>query len=152
MLFVTQPKLQIMCLHVLRQLHRLLLVWGQMVNVMAIAVVPVSLPLSKCVVCVQCAAVCVCVVSCVVALCVCGRSVCVGVLWPCASESVLCVFVYVWFLYGVARRKPPSLDSKLLRVCGQNAPVHSLSRACAVVGTCATVSRSPLGALMSSKS
>ena len=26
-LFVTQPKLQIMCLHVLRQLHRLLLVW-----------------------------------------------------------------------------------------------------------------------------
>ena len=42
-LFVAQPKLQIMCLHVLRQLHRMLLVIGQMVNVTAITVVPVSL-------------------------------------------------------------------------------------------------------------
>ena len=43
MLFVTQPKLQIMCLHFLRQLHRLHPVRGEMVNVTAITVVPVSL-------------------------------------------------------------------------------------------------------------
>ena len=82
-----------MCLHVLRQLHRLLLVWGQMVNVMAITVVPVSLLLSyQYVLCVQCVSVCLYCVLCCGPVCV--RSVCVGVLWPCVFVSVLwCVVV-----------------------------------------------------------
>ena len=40
-LFVTQSKLRIMCLHVLRQLHRLHFVQCQVINVTAINVVPV---------------------------------------------------------------------------------------------------------------
>ena len=75
-LFVTQPKLQIMCFHVLRQLHRLLLMWGQMVNVTAITVVPVSLLSSyQYVLC--CGPVCLCpccACSCVWSVCACVDS------------------------------------------------------------------------------
>ena len=88
-LFVTQPKLRTMCLHVLRQSPEC-----QVINV-TITVVPVSLLSSdQYVLCVQCVSMGeLCCVLC------CGLVyVCVGVL-----VSVLCMFVCV-FVFGVCLR------------------------------------------------
>ena len=78
-----------MCLHVLRQLHRLLSVWGEMVNVAAITVVPVSLLSSyQHVLCVQC----VCAVLCCGPVCV--WPFCVWSVLCCESVSALCLCVF----------------------------------------------------------
>ena len=53
-----QPKLQTLCLHVLRKFHRLHFVQGQVMNVTAINVVTVWTE------------VCVCVVRCCVCVCI----------------------------------------------------------------------------------
>ena len=83
MLFATQPKLRILYLLVLRQFHRLHFVWGQVINVTAINVVPV---LTEVCVCVSVVRFCVCVgrvhVLCVFVcpVCVWLGGVCVGVV------------------------------------------------------------------------